>query len=346
MDKNVEDQAGEEEKDIRILVDAVFSKGKVAKFRKVKEVSRMEYFRNPNTIDFSEIEKQIKTKGSLTLKGMAYGGGSSIVIEFSNGDKYIISRLRHPDAPSYPNTLSALTGVSDSPTVLPLLKEAVEEVLIVYEGKIVIPRFVERPFVTYNAFVEKIIRKTAKAFVEFYRDSISLDFSFKEVMLGKITNPLYLEKEVPIGVGFYKQRGVNFDGKEEEGDDIGFFDIILPPFLMKLDLEPGDGSIVFRDTLGLEMRDKRKELDVVLLKLEGDKKSPDMIVYREGKVYHKFYSINDYIEYKRKEKISLTAERLYEPAFETLLTYAGYKKSHNFAYYPTLSELFEEQEVL
>jgi hypothetical protein len=344
MNTNRSGRDAEGKDDIRILVDAIFSKGKVAKFIKVREVGRKEYFRNPNTIDFAKIKDEGKNTGTLTLKAMAYGGGSSIIIEFRNGDKYILSRLRHSNAPSYPNTLSALTGVSDSPTVLPLLKEAVEEVLIFYDGKVLVPEFIEEPFIRYNKFVERIVRETMKAFREFYPDDdVPEDCLMKKVRLGKMLNPLYLEKDVPIGVGFYKQRGIGFDGRPEKGDNIGFFDIILPPLLMQLDLEPSDPRISFRDTLGLEMGIKERELDVVLLKVGGSRKSPEMIVYKEGRLYRKFDSVKDYVEYKRGERIDVTAERLYEPAFETLLSYAGYRKTHNLAYYPTLSELFDER---
>jgi hypothetical protein len=331
----------------RVIVNATFGRDRSVELTKVRDVESRGYKANASFTELSDIKNQIRTTGALNIPQMAYGGGTIVIVQSLNGDRYMLSSLRNATAPSYPNTLSPPSGVAEVPNISPLFKEAVEEILIFVGDKVIVPKLTTSPIDQYNKLMENVVADTVRAFAQFYdTDKIPTQPLVREAKSMEIFNP-FNYNGIPIGVGFYKQRGLGIDGKEQPGDKIALWDMIFSPIIIPLGVDLNSPNVTFRETLGLEIGERKKELDVVLLKLEGNQSSPEVITYRQGEK-KEFASLKDFIRSKSDEEHTVMREdRLFEPTFATILAYTGYDsrffRDRKVLFYPTLSEVFLEQ---
>jgi hypothetical protein len=146
------------------------------------------------------------------------------------------------------------------------VKESIEEVIVLKDGKAIIPQHTEEPWTVYNSAIRSTITDIArnfgvKSFVE------------TAVTIANFQDPLYYldgERKLKIDVGLNAFNGQPISIAAT---------IVTPPINIRTD---SLAELSFRETLELETGGKVPERAVVLMKIRGDENAPEIIIYNKG----------------------------------------------------------------
>lgn len=283
-------------------------------------MSVIEYGKNPTTLDLERLKSNARKRASLQIEGVMIGGGGGIILELSNGTRYMVTVYRDDKAPRYPNTLDSPAGITE--THVPIhtsIKEAFEEVIIFKGNVALVPQYTQGKWTLFNGAIKKRITELATNFnVNESRDV--------EAKPAEVRGPLYISpSNLPVDIGLYATKN----------EPVTIVNIVIPPAVVQQETTQ---TLAFRETLSIETRGQAKERDVILMKTRGeDPTDPNVIVYRAGKPVEIHSDIPAYMATKGKR------DTPYSPILATTLRFACYSDEYMDAYQPTLSELLRDQ---
>jgi hypothetical protein len=306
--------------DVVIKGDAVLLENR--RFESIKE-----YNSNPQFIDVDMVKKELEHSTSATIRGVMVGGGGDIIIKLQNRAKACNKKLvvvwRDPDAPRSPHTLDSLAGMTDTERPIDAsFKESVEEVAIIKNGTMLIPRYVQKPYNMYNSAIKGSVIENAEYFGVNSTAPIN-------ATLARMSNPLFLDgnKQWPVTVGFYAVKGIQ----------PSIVNLVVQPIVIELDSLDRFSP---RDTISKETKGKVAEREGVLLNIEGE--GYGAIAYREGKLYRCYETVGDFMSDK-----GYPDAPPYSPILETTLKSIGANDpSLDEKYYPTINELVAPRNML
>jgi hypothetical protein len=237
-------------------------------------------------------------RAGLEIRDVVCGGGSAIVIELPHGVQYLVSVFRDALAKTSPSTLDISQGwINTSNPILAAIREAVEEVLILYmfgdKGAVfdvVIPQFAAPPWSDYNGLIRDQISGTA--------EQLGLS-NVREIPVETkaLNNPLRasfggVPCDCAVTLGYEPYRVNVADPVTGEQRPVVWLELVTPPMVMKF---PSLGRLSEYETLWYETGGKAPERDVVLFRIDkGARKkgAPEVIVYQKGIRNHDYDSLS------------------------------------------------------
>ena len=210
---------------------------------------------------------------ALRFRDIGVGGGSALIVHDTAIDGYsIIAPWRDTKALLVANRLDMLSGqLSTSDPILSSVLEVAEEIILVKNNQALVPQFHEGKFSSYNETIAETVKELAQQFGIPHTMEAAVGFA-------RLSNP-YALNGVPVALTF----------NTDENDVVRYVSIALEPVVYHLDTR---GSLVFRESLGIETHGKVPERDVV----EIDMDSTATYVYSTGRLKASYASFYDFLQ--------------------------------------------------
>jgi hypothetical protein len=242
----------------------------------------------------------------VKVKNAICGGGSAFILELPSDTQYLVSVFRDAFAPRCPNTLDISEGSVDTKDpIAGVIRESVEEVLVLSKGSVVIPQFTKQPWAQYNDMIHKR--------VSYISGQFEIEATHKvPIRAMGLKKPLHVAGKNDLSIS------LQYEGKRSELSSklsVTWLNLLTPPMLIK---QEALGDVTFRETLALETHGAVPERNVVLIKIKGDDASmPGVIVYHEGERLREYPTFDEYLSE------NFVSDALYTPVMGMLLRSLG-----------------------
>src|SRR5271157_1291139 len=176
--------------------DITVKEGRVSFGSLIESVEMRKYF--PEIIDTGNIRVVKDNTGEVTIEKVAFGGGSSIILELPNRIQYLASVIRDSGAPGYPNSIDTPTGILLD-LIPDAVKEGTEEIIILDGDSAVIPQFQKAQVLSkYNEHIRNNIQDLLDA-----SDWGIARVREVEVDVAELKEPLHaVEEDANVALGF------------------------------------------------------------------------------------------------------------------------------------------------